>query len=819
MATKPIYSTSQIITQVTTSWGNGMTGWTLSWPSTLPTISYSINTTTPSNFPYTPSEGGAYLVTMSALQAATAALSFQLWDDLIAKAPGTDHRLVQSTSPSANITLDYSSNTSGGGTYTNYRAVLNPSAPKSGYITAEQIWLNSSWSTNGDSGMSPGRYGLFTMIHEIGHSLGLSHPGVYNAGGGTITYDNNAVFAQDQRQYTVMSYFGGYLPGYGWCQDGTSTSYIFPQTPMVYDIAAIQAKYGADTITRLGDTVYGFNCNLAATDPEKAIYNFATNLTPIFTIWDAGGTDTLDCSGYAGVQVINLTPGSYSSVDGMKENVAIAFNCAIEKVIGGSGNDVIIGGTGIQYLNGGNGSDVYIINAAAEHTAAEFADTGTTGSDEVRFASTTANETLTLYAWDTGIESVVIGTGTACVVSGQAITITAAVTTGTTPLNVDASAVLNGLSITGNAGANTILGTAYNDVIIGGGGMDHLDGWHGSDIYLINAAAEHSAAEIADTGTTGIDEVRFASVTANDTLTLYAGDTGIENVVIGTGTATAAVTTGTTPLNVDASAVLNGLSITGNAGVNTLTGTAFNDVIIGGGGVDHLNGGHGSDIYIINAASEHTAAEIADTGTTGSDEVRFASVTANDTLLLFSGDTGIERVVIGTGTASSAVTTGTTALHVDASGVLNGLTIIGNDGANILKGTAFNDVLIGGNGNDTLTGGLGADTFAFTTQPNASTNHDTITDFQPGVDVLQFSKGSYTSISSAIGGLLNANEFWSGSGVTSGHTVDDRFVYDTATGNLYYDADGSGSGAAVLVALIGTTTHPALASTDISVVA
>ena len=695
MATKPTYTTSQIITQITTSWGNGLTGYTMNWALTLPTISYSINTTTPTNIGTNPSEGGAYLVGMTPLQAATAALSFQLWDDLIAKTAGMDHRLVQTTSPSANITLDYSSNT-GGGTYTDYSATLNRSAYKNLNITGEQVWMSSLWATNGDSGMSPGSYGLNTMIHEIGHSLGLSHPGVYNAGSGnTITYANNAVFAQDNRKYTVMSYFGGYLPGTGWVQDGTSTAYIFPQTPMVYDIAAIQAKYGADTITRLGDTVYGFNCNLAVTNPEKAIYDFSSNPAPIFTIWDAGGVDTLDCSGYSGSQILNLTAGSYSSVDGMQENVAIAFNCLIERAVGGAGNDVLIGGTGIQYLNGGNGSDIYIINAAAEHTAAEFADAGTSGSDEVRFASTTPNDTLTLYAWDSGIESIVIGTGTAA----------------------------------------------------------------------------------------------------------------------------AAVTTGTTALHVDASAVLNALSITGTAGVNTTTGTAYNDVLIGGGGVDHLNGWHGSDIYVINAASEHTAAEIADTGTTGSDEVRFASITANDTLILFAGDTGIESVVIGTGTATAAVTTGTTALHVDASGVLNGLSITGNAGANILIGTAYNDVLVGGNGNDTLTGGLGADTFVFNAQPHSSTNHDTITDFQPGQDLLQFSKGVFTTISSTIGEHLNANEFWSGNGVTSAHDSDDRFIYNSTTGNLYYDADGSGGGAAVLVALIGTTTHPSLAETDISIIA
>jgi serralysin len=694
MPIKPIYTTSQIISQLTTSWGGSITGFTFTWPSTQSTITYSINTSTPTNVQgYTPYEGGAYLVTMTTAQVATAAMSFQLWDDLIAKQAGTQHRLVQTTSPSANITLDYSSNT-GNATYSNPFGWVNYST-QNVTLSADQIWLSSLWGTNANSGMNPGGYGLFTMIHEIGHAIGLSHPGTYDAGnGGSISYANNAVYSQDNRQYTVMSYFGGYYQG-AWVIEGTYAMYLFPQTPMVYDIAAIQALYGADTTTRIGNTIYGFNCNFDAADPEKNIYNFSLNHTPIFTIWDAGGTDTLDCSGYAGAQIINLTPGTYSSVDGMVQNVAIAFNCTIENAVGGGGNDVLIGTAGINNLNGGNGADIYIVNDASEHTAAEFADSGATGSDEVRFASATAGQTLTLYSGDSGIEQVVIGTGTGA----------SAVTTATTALNVDAAAVLNALTITGNDGANTITGTAFNDVIIGGGGIDQLNGGSGADIYIINDTSEHTAAEFADTGS---NEVRFASATAGQTLTLYSGDSGIEHVVIGTGTGALAVTTATTALNVDASAVLNALSITGNDGANTIIGTALNDVIIGGGGIDQLNGGSGADIYIINDAAEHTAAEFADTG---SNEVRFASATANQTMTLYAGDSGIDHVVIGTGTGASAVTTATTALNVDASAVLNALSITGNDGANTIIGTALNDVIIGGAGIDHLDGGNGTDIY------------------------------------------------------------------------------------------------------------
>jgi len=91
-------------------------------------------------------------------------------------------------------------------------------------------------------------------------------------------------------------------------------------------------------------------------------------------------------------------------------------------------------------------------------------------------------------------------------------------------------------------------------------------------------------------------------------------------------------------------------------------------------------------------------------------------------------------------------------------------------------------------------------------------------DFQSGSDVLAFSKGSFSAITSSAGGLLSSAEFWSEAGATAGHDSDDRIIYDSTTGNLYYDDDGNGSASARLVALIGTTAHPPMLYTDISII-
>ena len=349
-----------------------------------------------------------------------------------------------------------------------------------------------------------------------------------------------------------------------------------------------------------------------------------------------------------------------------------------------------------NFIAGSAANDLIMVNAGID--ADSFSIAGGAGVDELRFASTTPFDLLIIDEGHiAGVESVVIGTGAAA----------AAVLTGTTPLDVDATFAENALAITGNAGANMILGTLYADTITGGLGADVLYGGADNDRFIVNSAAEHPATELID-GEEGFDTILFASTLAGDTLLLREDD-DVEAVVIGTG---AGVTTGIVALHVDASGMFNlfGVQITGNAGANRLTGTAYddaligglgndtlsggagNDVLTGGAGADSLSGGAGDDLFLVGAQADYAAGELI-AGGEGNDVLRFEAVAAGATVTLGAGVTGIDEVKFGIVAQGLAV-------NLNAQAVTAGLMLRGTDGANVIVGTAFADDLRGGGGND-----------------------------------------------------------------------------------------------------------------------
>jgi Ca2+-binding RTX toxin-like protein len=166
-------------------------------------------------------------------------------------------------------------------------------------------------------------------------------------------------------------------------------------------------------------------------------------------------------------------------------------------------------------------------------------------------------------------------------------------------------------TLTGSKFADTLTGGTGADTLVGGTGADSLVGGDGNDLFVVALAADLATGEVI-TGGNGTDELRFISTVAASTLTLTSG-VAVERVVIGTGTAAAAVTTATTAINVSAAALTSAVTLVGNAGINTLTGGsggdsldggAGNDILVGGAGADTLTGGLGNDTFTVASGTD-----------------------------------------------------------------------------------------------------------------------------------------------------------------------------------------------------------------------
>lgn len=215
---------------------------------------------------------------------------------------------------------------------------------------AGDIWLNTVTPLSDPA--LPGSAEFRALLQAVGHSLGLTTPGLYSSGGPAASYAADAPFWQDSRQFTVMSAFaadevtGAGLPA------GIGGAALEPDTLGIADMLALQQIYGVNSTTRLGDDTYGFGSNLGG------VYDFDQNFDPMLTIWDAGGFDTLDLWRYSADQVIRLEAGGQSSIGGFANNLGIAHGAMIEAAKGGRGDDSIYGNAVANLLQGNQGADM-----------------------------------------------------------------------------------------------------------------------------------------------------------------------------------------------------------------------------------------------------------------------------------------------------------------------------------------------------------------------------------------------------------------------------------------------------------------------------
>jgi Ca2+-binding RTX toxin-like protein len=625
---------------------------------------------------------------------------------------------------------------------------------------------------------------------------------------------------------------------------GCSYSYsnLTPQTYSLYDIAALQYLYGANNASAGNKT-----------------FAFQPNAPVITTISDNGPNDTIDCSALTGDCTIDMNPGATSNLaiaqglpfgitlpnqyDGTSA-ITIAYGCLIANSTGGSGNDSIAGnaianslngGAGNDVLNGGGGNDT--LNGGSGNDVLNGgvgADTliGGAGNDFL-FVDTSADQAIEAAGGgnDTVRTSVSFTLG-----AGQSIEALTPVSYATT----------TNISLVGNALAQSIIGNAGDNLLNDGGfgGHDALKGLGGDDRYVVNNTGD-SVIESANGGT---DQV-LTSVS----FTLGAGQS-VENLLTTNQTAAAAI------------------NLAGNALAQTITGNAGNNIINdgGAGAADRLVGLGGNDSYVVNNTGDH----VFEAAGGGSDTVRtsvsftlgagqsiealtpvsYATTTninlvgntlaqsiignAGNNILNDGGaggadalkglggndsyvvNNGGDRIFEATGGGNDTVRTSvsytldtgqsvevltpisyasTTAIHLTGNALVQ--SIIGNAGANVIDGAA---------GSDTLEGLGGADTFVFDTALSAATNIDSILDFTHGTDKIELDHAIFTALAAA--NPLPAAAFTTGAPTNASQHI----IYNTATGALSYDDDGSGAHAAIQFAILSG--HPSLASTDLFVV-
>lgn len=493
------------------------------------------------------------------------------------------------------------------------------------------------------------------------------------------------------------------------------------------------------------------------------------------TLWGSSGSDSLDARG-----------GNDSLIGGAGNDT----------LLGGYGNDSLDGGQGADTLTGGVGYDQFLFRSPQSavdrvtdfRSAVDalvfdnnyFVEVGAAGAfvaGDPRFTAgagfTSGRDAGDRVIYDTATGNLYYDAdGSGAGASQLIATLQGAPSLGATDIRIVG---LSGVEVIGSPSADRLHGTRFDDTIDGGLGVDTMEGGLGNDIYIVT-----SGDVIYDSG--GIDTV-FSGISWS--LGAY---TNVENLTL---TGTAALTANGNNLN---------NVIRGNDASNpSINGKAGNDTMFGGGGNDTFDMSTGGTASYGNDVID---------GGAGVDTVDFGINARSGVSVNLAAGT-----MSGGGDAGAGGARLTSVENVIGGGYADRLT--GNGAANRISGQGGNDTLAGGTGIDTLIGGAGADSFVFA-QSAGSYNADRILDFASGTDQLLFENSVLTALGAAGDWMASDGRFHAASGAVSGHDWNDRLIYNTSTGNLYYDADGSGAGTAQIIATLSGA--PALAASDITVI-
>lgn len=435
------------------------------------------------------------------------------------------------------------------------------------------------------SGLATGGYGFVSLVHELGHAIGLAHPHGDARDGQTfpgVTGPRDlGQDALNQGVWTTMGYNDGWQE-----RPSTTVDHGWQAGPMALDIAAAQAIYGANWHTAPGDDIYA----LPLIDGPGAFWS---------CLWDVGGMDAVSAHGATVAATVDLRPaplwgaeaaGHVSSVGMVAGGLTIAAGVLIEQAIGGDGNDRLIGNSGDNILTGGPGDD--------------WLDGGE-GVDTAQFSGLAAD-----YVWGVDPE-----TGVMCIrgADGQD-SLWLVERLAFADASVDLADLRPARWAQGGAGSDHLRGTADADRLFGQAGSDWLQGMAGDD-WL--------------DGGPGAD--RMAGGPGHDVYVLDdPGDLLREGNAGGFDMVHVSLPSYKLPRGIEAGTRLAAGNLSGAQGRDLLIGSSGDDRLAGARGVDSLIGGDGADILTGGRGQDVL------TGGAGADQFVFGPRAGNDRITDFT---------------------------------------------------------------------------------------------------------------------------------------------------------------------------------------
>ena len=595
-------------------------------------------------------------------------------------------------------------------------------------------------------------------------------------------------------------------------------------------VATIIDTFGATDTVRNIEHYIGGNSNYDDMVGSAGNETFTGNSgVQVDTISGGGGIDTVDYSLESGtfgvsvdLRVLGAGVSNPNAIDSYGHGDALQD---IENVVGTNQVDLLIGAAGANLLKGLNGNDTLVGGAGDDVLdgglgidTADYSDpTGATGIKvKLNAEYPQVEDAFGDRDFLRGIENIIgtalddtmvgddrsnrlVGNNGADVLDGWLGDDTLEGGDGIDTL----MGWLGNDTLLGGTGADILEGEIGNDVLVGGTGADTLDGGDGFDTASYAGSVSEVAITLVDGAATGAGGDAQGDVLTNienlagsDHDDILTGDTasnmidgglgndtiqgglGVDILIGGAGgvdmlsyvasntAVTVSLAASTASGGHATSDVISGFEgLIGSSFSDFLTGDAFTNVLMGGaGGVDKLTGGDGGDIYVIDR---------------------------NDVVVELGAGTGIDVIRIGT---SYTLLNNFEDLELTGTASISGT---GNGLANRLTGNSGNNILNGGLRNDTLVGGAGNDTFVFNTALSAA-NVDTIADFTAVDDTIRLEDAIFTGMAT---GTLAVSGFVANLTGTASDGLD-RIIYETDTGRLYFDADGTGNGARVLFATL-----------------